>query len=175
MNTIQHWILQGCPTTVLCKISVRRNKYCLEFSITWGWLRVSSWLFHSTAIFETYQQQSITIKDKSPWESNATFIFFCHSRFLNKTVHPFQNFLAIPHQKQMELQVWRNYKWKQQKTHMLMQRKCSIVIFEFISLAWAGQSTNSIAWKCCLLWKKWILQWSKQRRVLMSKTLMLRI
>ena len=33
-----------------------------------------------------------------------------------------------------------------------------IVIFEFISLAWAGQSTNSIAWKCWLLWKKWILQ-----------------
>ena len=114
----------GVLATVLCKISVRRNKYCLEFSITWGWLRVSSWLFHSTAIFETYQQQSITIKDKSPWESNATFIFFCHSRFLKKTVHPFQNFLAIPHQKQMELQVWRNYKWKQQKTHMLMQRKC---------------------------------------------------
>ena len=24
---------QGHPTTVFCKISVRRNKYCLEFSI----------------------------------------------------------------------------------------------------------------------------------------------
>ena len=24
------------PTTVFCKISVRRTKYCLEFSITWG-------------------------------------------------------------------------------------------------------------------------------------------
>ena len=27
---------QGHPTTVFCKISVRRSKYYLEFSITWG-------------------------------------------------------------------------------------------------------------------------------------------
>ena len=27
---------QGQPTTVFCKISVRRSKYCLEFSITQG-------------------------------------------------------------------------------------------------------------------------------------------
>ena len=26
--------VQGHPTTVFCKISVRRSKYCLEFSIT---------------------------------------------------------------------------------------------------------------------------------------------
>ena len=26
---------QGHPTTVFCKISVRRNKFCLEFSFTW--------------------------------------------------------------------------------------------------------------------------------------------
>ena len=25
---------QGHPTTVFCKISVRRSKYCLEFSVT---------------------------------------------------------------------------------------------------------------------------------------------
>ena len=33
-------------------------------------------------------------QDKSPWNSKATFIFFCHSWFPQKTVHPFQNFLA---------------------------------------------------------------------------------
>ena len=26
---------QGHPTTVFCKISVRRSKFCLEFSFTW--------------------------------------------------------------------------------------------------------------------------------------------
>ena len=28
-------VVQGHPTTVFCKISVRRSKYCLEFFITW--------------------------------------------------------------------------------------------------------------------------------------------
>ena len=32
---------QGHPTTVFCKISVWRSKYCLEFSITWGRLKIS--------------------------------------------------------------------------------------------------------------------------------------
>ena len=45
---------QGHPTTVFCKISVRRNKYCLEFSIAWGRLQISRWPFHSCTIFETY-------------------------------------------------------------------------------------------------------------------------
>ena len=30
-----------------------------------------------------------TIMDKSPWGSNAIFIFYCHSGFPHKTVHPF--------------------------------------------------------------------------------------
>ena len=34
--------------------------------------------------------------DKSSWDSNAIFIFFCHSRFPHKTVcHPFHNYLAV--------------------------------------------------------------------------------
>ena len=45
---------QGHPTTVFCKISVRRNKYCLQFSIAWGRLQISRWPFHSCTIFETY-------------------------------------------------------------------------------------------------------------------------
>ena len=45
---------QGHPTTVFCKISVRRNKYFPEFSIAWGRLQISRWLFHSCTIFETY-------------------------------------------------------------------------------------------------------------------------
>ena len=45
---------QGHPTTVFCKISVRRSKNCLEFSITRGRLTISRWPFHSCTIFEVY-------------------------------------------------------------------------------------------------------------------------
>ena len=41
-SKMRHWgfsfiprFIQGYPTTVFCKISVRRSKYCLEFSIAW--------------------------------------------------------------------------------------------------------------------------------------------
>ena len=43
---------QGHPTTVFCKISVRRSKFCLEFSFTW--LKISRWPFHSCTIFEAH-------------------------------------------------------------------------------------------------------------------------
>ena len=33
-------------TTVFCKMSVRRSKYCREFPITWGRLQISRWPFH---------------------------------------------------------------------------------------------------------------------------------
>ena len=36
-----------------------------------------------------------TIMDKSPWDSAAIFIFFCHSGLPHKTVHPFRNFPAF--------------------------------------------------------------------------------
>ena len=36
-----------------------------------------------------------TILDKSPWDSAAIFIFFCYFSFPLKTMHPFQNFLAV--------------------------------------------------------------------------------
>ena len=42
---------QGHPTTVFCKIFVRRNKYFPEFSIVWGRLQISRWLFHPCTIF----------------------------------------------------------------------------------------------------------------------------
>ena len=45
---------QGHPTTVFCKISVRRSKNGLEFSITRGRLTISRWPFHSCTIFEVY-------------------------------------------------------------------------------------------------------------------------
>ena len=45
---------QGHLTTVFCKISVRRSKNCLEFSITRGRLTISRWPFHSCTIFEFY-------------------------------------------------------------------------------------------------------------------------
>ena len=44
---------QGYPTTVFCELSVRRSKYCLEFS-SWGLLEISGWPFHSGTIFEAY-------------------------------------------------------------------------------------------------------------------------
>ena len=46
--------LQGHPTTVFCKISVRGSKYCLAFSNIWGWLKISWWLFHSCTILEAF-------------------------------------------------------------------------------------------------------------------------
>ena len=42
---------QGHPTMVFCKISVRRSKYCQEFSIAWGRLKISKWSSHSWIIF----------------------------------------------------------------------------------------------------------------------------
>ena len=36
-----------------------------------------------------------SITDKSPWDSNEICIFFCHSEFPYRIMHPFQNFLAV--------------------------------------------------------------------------------
>ena len=59
----QWWIqvsgLQGQPTTVFCKISVRRSKYCLEFSSTWRRLKISRWPFNSCKIFEVHLKNSL--------------------------------------------------------------------------------------------------------------------
>ena len=33
--------------------------------------------------------------DKNTWDSSAIFVFFCHSGFRHKKVHPFRNFLAV--------------------------------------------------------------------------------
>ena len=40
-------------------IFLRRSKYCLEFSITWGRLKISSWQFHSCLVFEAYLINSL--------------------------------------------------------------------------------------------------------------------
>ena len=42
-----HLLHQGHPTNVLFKISFRRSKYCLKFSIAWIRLKISRWAFHS--------------------------------------------------------------------------------------------------------------------------------
>ena len=50
------------PRTVFCKISVRKSKYCLEFSITWERLKISSdRAFHLWTIFEVYLINFLTI------------------------------------------------------------------------------------------------------------------
>ena len=54
---------QGHPTTVCCKISVRRSKYCLKFSITWGRLKISRWLLHSCTIFEAFLTNSLRFSE----------------------------------------------------------------------------------------------------------------
>ena len=46
-GTRMTFIRQGHPMTVFCKISVRRSKYCLEFSVTWGRLKVCRWPLRS--------------------------------------------------------------------------------------------------------------------------------
>ena len=51
---LTHFNNQGHPTTGFCKISVRRSKCCLEFSIAWGRFKIYRWLFHSCTIFEAY-------------------------------------------------------------------------------------------------------------------------
>ena len=51
--------VQGHPTTVFCKLSVLRSKYCLEFSIAWGRLKKFRWPFHSGTIFEVYLINSL--------------------------------------------------------------------------------------------------------------------
>ena len=50
---------QGHATTVFCKISVRRSKYCLKFSITWGRLNISRWLLHLCTIIEAFLKNSL--------------------------------------------------------------------------------------------------------------------
>ena len=40
------------PTSVFCKIFVRISKYCLEFYITWEWLKISRWSFYSCKILD---------------------------------------------------------------------------------------------------------------------------
>ena len=63
INYVRHtWLsstvvsIQGHPTTVFAavRIYVQRSKYYLEFSITWGRLKISRWLFDSWTIFEAY-------------------------------------------------------------------------------------------------------------------------
>ena len=53
------WHPQGHPMTVFSKISVQRNKYCLEFSITRGRLKISWWPFYSCTIFEAHLINSL--------------------------------------------------------------------------------------------------------------------
>ena len=44
--------------TVFSEISVRRSKYCLEFSITWRRLKISRWQFHSCTILKAFLTNS---------------------------------------------------------------------------------------------------------------------
>ena len=54
---------QRHPTTVFCKISVRRSKYCLGFFITRERLKIFRWLFHSRTILEAYLINSLRFSE----------------------------------------------------------------------------------------------------------------
>jgi len=51
------------------------------------WKQLQDCCFHS--------RRDLQSRTKSPWDSNAIFLFFCHSGFPHKAVHPFRNFLAV--------------------------------------------------------------------------------
>ena len=55
----QNNLIQGHPKALFCKITLRRSKECLEFSIPWGRLRISRWPFHSYEIFVAYLINSL--------------------------------------------------------------------------------------------------------------------
>ena len=58
---------------------------------------IRSWMFCSwrKQYLSAQEQSEPTIMDKSPWDSNAIFIFFLSFRVPRKTVHPFRNFPAV--------------------------------------------------------------------------------
>ena len=80
-------IHQEHPTTVFCKISVRRSKNSLKFSIAWERLKISRWPFpfmsHSCTIFEAYLINSLRfVSVKRCWlyqNSNITGILVIFS------------------------------------------------------------------------------------------------
>ena len=55
--------VSGHPTTVFCKISVLRSKYCLQFSISWEQLKNSKWPFRLCTIFEPYLINSLRFSE----------------------------------------------------------------------------------------------------------------
>ena len=64
-----------------CKISVRRSKYCLEFSIIWGRLKISIWSFHLCKIFDAYLTNSLRFSEKYFSHFTAQVrIFFLQNR-----------------------------------------------------------------------------------------------
>ena len=60
--------------------------------------------------------------------------------------------------------------WVPPNVPLYLQHFMSIEQKSVSSFPGTGRSTNSIAWKRWLLCKKWLLQWSKKRIILMSKT-----
>ena len=75
--SVQATVNQEHPTTVFCKISVRRRKYCLEFSIAWGRLKIVRWPFHSCTSFEAYLTNSRIFNSKVEF---FAFHFPCRKR-----------------------------------------------------------------------------------------------
>ena len=69
--------IQGHPKTVFSEISVRRGKNCLEFSIAWGRLKISRWLFHSCTIFKVYLIKSLRLCHSATLPTLVFHFCFC--------------------------------------------------------------------------------------------------
>ena len=67
----------------------------LLYELITGQVRVTYLLNYCLLKYLKLLESSKSAMDKSPWDSNAIFVFFCHSGFPHKTVHPSRNVLAV--------------------------------------------------------------------------------
>ena len=81
--------------------------------------------------------------------------------------------------KQLQLRVWRYVSVTDvfirvalylTITHSICSTSCPQNRNAISNFSGTGRSTNSIAWKRWILWNNWLLQWSKKRTIVMSKT-----
>ena len=61
LKFLESFSFQGYAATVYEKYLFRESNYCLECSITWGWLQISRWPFRSCTIFKAHLINSISL------------------------------------------------------------------------------------------------------------------
>ena len=79
---------------VFSEISVRRSKYCPEFSIIWERLKISRWLFHSWTIFDAHLINSLRFSKVNLHSPLSRLGYFSYSVEKRKTeIFWFQNIM----------------------------------------------------------------------------------